>query len=55
LVREQGRAPDDRLPIIFYIGRYDPTAGTPAGAFGITNRPDQLIHLAIDALAQTLR
>lgn len=53
LTNGQGRAPDDRLPVIFYLGKYDPGAGTPAGAFGITNRPDQLVHLAIDALEQT--
>ena len=55
LVEKQGRTPDDRLPLIFYLGRYDPKDGTPAGAFGITNRPDQLLHLVIDALAQTNR
>lgn len=55
LVTQQNRAPDDRLPLIFYIGNYNPTVGTPAGAFGITNRPDQLLHLVIDALAQAKR
>jgi hypothetical protein len=24
--------------------------GTPPGAFGITNRPDELIHLVLDVL-----
>ena len=55
LVERQGRAPDDRLPLVFYVGRYNPGRGGPAGSFGITNRPDQLLHLVIDALAQTNR
>ena len=31
----------------------DPTRGIPAGAFGVTNRPDQLLNLVLDALART--
>lgn len=38
------------LPVIFYVGVFDPALGTPARAFGITNRPDELVHLALDAL-----
>jgi CheY-like chemotaxis protein len=41
------------LPVIFYIARPDPGAATPAGAFGLTNRPDQLLHLVLDGLART--
>jgi CheY-like chemotaxis protein len=37
-------------PVIFYVGVFDPTKGVPAKAFGITNRPDELLHLALDAL-----
>src|SRR5262245_48054512 len=37
-------------PVVFYVGRVDPGAGVPAGAFGLTNRPDQLLQLVIDAL-----
>jgi CheY-like chemotaxis protein len=40
------------LPVIFYIGRLKPGAGVPPGAFGLTNRPDQLLQLALDALAR---
>lgn len=40
----------DTLPVIFYIGVPDPTKGTPPGAFGLTHRPDELLHLVIDAL-----
>ncbi|MEM7024545.1 MAG: response regulator [Pseudomonadota bacterium] len=43
----------DRLPVILYIWDYDPKLGTPPGAFGITNRPDTLVHLVIDALSRT--
>jgi CheY-like chemotaxis protein len=39
-------------PVIFYIGRPDPAAGVPAGAFGVTNRPDQLLQLTTDALSR---
>jgi CheY-like chemotaxis protein len=38
------------LPLIFYVGVLDPNAGLPAGAFGITNRPDALLTLVGDAL-----
>jgi hypothetical protein len=41
--------------VIFYLWDYKPELGTPAGAFGITKRPDKLLHLVIDALARTER
>jgi CheY-like chemotaxis protein len=37
-------------PVIFYVGTIDPNLGVPALAFGITNRPDELLHLTLDAL-----
>ena len=37
-------------PVIFYIATLEHERGSPAGAFGITNRPDELIHLTLDAL-----
>jgi CheY-like chemotaxis protein len=37
------------IPVIFYVGNFDPTLGVPSGAFGITNRPDELLHLVLDA------
>lgn len=40
------------LPVILYIGTYDSTLGKPDGAFGITNRPDELLHLLIDVLGR---
>jgi hypothetical protein len=38
------------LPVVFYVGRLDPAAGVPPGAFGVTNRPDELLNLTLDAL-----
>ncbi|MBN1349335.1 response regulator [candidate division KSB1 bacterium] len=38
------------LPTIFYIGEFDPAKGSPGYAFGITNRPDELLHLILDIL-----
>ncbi len=38
------------LPAIFYIGNLNAQDGVPAGAFGITNRPDELLHLVLDIL-----
>lgn len=43
----------DRTPVIFYIGIFDPAKGVPPLAFGITNRPDELLHLALDVLERT--
>lgn len=40
----------DRRPVIFYISVVDEARPLPLGAFGLTNRPDQLVHLVIDAL-----
>jgi CheY-like chemotaxis protein len=39
-------------PIIYYVGRPNPAAGVPPGAFALTNRPDQLLQLTIDALSR---
>jgi len=37
---------------IYYVGHPNADAGVPAGAFGVTNRPDQLLQLVIDALSR---
>jgi len=34
-------------PLIFYVGK---ARGVPEGAFGLTTRPDELLHLILDAL-----
>jgi CheY-like chemotaxis protein len=39
-----------QLPVIFTIGRLKLELGTPAYAFGITNRIDELLNLVFDAL-----
>jgi CheY-like chemotaxis protein len=40
------------VPIIFYVGVLNADAGIPAGAFGITNRPDILLTTVGDALVR---
>ncbi len=45
------RAPG--TPIIFYVDELEPGQGTPSGAFGITNDPEELVHLVFDALERT--
>lgn len=40
----------DHPRLIFYILDLDPSLATPPGAFGITNRPDVLLDLVMDAL-----
>lgn len=44
------RSADEKTPVIFYIGVFDPEKGVPPKSFGITNRPDELLHLVLDAL-----
>ena len=36
------------LPALFYVGNFNVQDGVPLGAFGITNRPDELLHLVLD-------
>lgn len=43
-------APD--TPVVLYVGELQAN-GVPAGAFGITNRPDELLHLVLDVLERT--
>ena len=44
------RKEDDRLPLIFYVGTLAPEKPVPVGAFNITHRPDELLHLVLDVL-----
>jgi hypothetical protein len=44
---------DKRVPVIIYINAIDPAKGVPPYTFGITNRPDELLHLTLDALERT--
>jgi len=41
---------EKRVPVIFYVGYPDPAKPVPLHAFGITHRPDELLHLIMDAL-----
>jgi hypothetical protein len=41
--------------VIFYVGEFDPGRGLPPFAFGLTNRPDELLHLILDVLARRKR
>lgn len=45
-------AQGSNIPVIFYVGDYRPDRGVPPYAFGITNRPDELLHLTLDILAR---
>ena len=47
------RKTDPDTPIIFYVGVMQAGKGVPEHAFGITNRPDELLHLSLDALERT--
>jgi CheY-like chemotaxis protein len=49
------RSRQNMLPVILYVGSYDSNRGTPPEALGITNRPDQLLHLLVDALERMKR
>jgi hypothetical protein len=44
------RTAGHREPVVFCILNLDPGRGTPGDAVGITNRPDELIHLVLDGL-----
>lgn len=46
-------AKSSETPIVFYVAKVEPDLGTPGGSFGITNRPDELLHLLLDALERT--
>ena len=51
---EKLRERDKTTPVILYIGVINPDKGVPAGAFGITNRPDELLYLTMDALERKM-
>ena len=44
------RKTDQTSPVIYCVGVFQPEKGVPGQSFGITNRPDELLHLALDAL-----
>lgn len=47
---EEYRKKSERVPFIFYVGTLNTEKPTPVGAFGITHRPDELLHLVLDVL-----
>ena len=47
---ETSRAEGVVAPVIYYVGGVDEGRGIPAGAFGITDRPDEVLHLILDVL-----
>ena len=53
LERYRQRPIEQRVPLIFDISVRDEEQPVPVGAFGLTNRPDMLVHLVIDALERT--
>lgn len=44
------RATGNRTPLVYYVRNLEQGRGTPSGAFGITNRPDELLHFVVDVL-----
>jgi len=38
------------IPLIYYVGNYDRERGVPANSFGMTDRPDQFLHLVFDVI-----
>ena len=36
--------------VLFYVADLDSRRGTPPFAFGITSRPDALLHFALDVI-----
>ncbi len=44
---------EESPPVVFYILDLDGSRGTPPCTFGITNRPDELMHLLLDILERT--
>lgn len=47
---EQFRALAPATPVVFYVADLDRQRGVPAGAFGITDDVDELVHLVMDVL-----
>jgi CheY-like chemotaxis protein len=39
--------------VVFYVGQVDKGKGVPAGAFGITNQPEPLLHYVLDVLERS--
>ncbi len=46
----QMRAAGLNMPLIYYVSELDKAKGVPVGAFGITDDPNELIHLTLDVV-----
>ena len=46
----QFRKENKAAPVIFYLAVFDAQKGVPAQSFGVTNGPDELLHLILDVL-----
>jgi hypothetical protein len=54
-VRDVKKSPHWKVTFgIFYVGVFAPARGVPPQAFSMTNRPDDLLHLILDALEKSL-
>lgn len=51
---ERLRASGEKTRMIIYTGTDQSTFSCPVGLFGITNRPDELVHLILDAREREL-
>lgn len=49
------RSAHPTVPVIFYVGTFEPARGVPPFAFGLTNRPDEMLHLVLDVLERHKR
>jgi CheY-like chemotaxis protein len=47
---QAARAQGIKVPVVFYVGKVLEALGVPTGAFAITDRPDELLHLVLDVL-----
>ena len=47
---QQIKAAAPEIAVIFYVGSLEAALGIPVGATGITNHPEELLHLILDAL-----
>ena len=47
---EQTQLSNITAPVVFYVGQLDRNRQAPVGAFGITDRPDELFHYVFDVL-----
>jgi hypothetical protein len=51
---EEKKKMKNSTSLIFYIGALDLDRGIPTGAFGITNRLDELLHLTLDCFERKI-